>query len=275
MLLSSGITDSQLSMFDDNNNMLQLSPKNQEVLNKIFKELILSLTKPFVEFIDILLEHLLCLDINCNDSSIDYNIKLQSLGNSVSLELIYSRNLITKLSSSIKNNSDLSPVDYIPVNLNILQKIHSIMIHFLQILSEQLELPNFATLFKKILISTFKDFEIVFESFKILDQILQNLFINAKQTGLSDSSIFNVDNSLLEQIQIFTRNNSIWYRELILNSNSLNEYITNHVTNTTPTTTPNNQNNSNDILNIIADIKFQDFLETRKLRLNISNRRIF
>ena len=239
-----------------NYNSKHISPKNQQILNKIFKELICSLGKPLNEFIDVLLENLLYPGtMNSNG----FSQRLQCLGNSRILEIIYLRNKLFQLMGSV---TDVHMEDYIEENIKILLKIHSLLIHILQKLTDQLEFEDFQFFYKEIVVNSINDFEKNFQSFKLLNNILQCLFHNVERSGFSDTKIFTVNDDLLSDIKIFTQCNTIWYQELILNSKALKEYL--QVT-----------NEATDIMVLIDELKFEKFLVKRKLKLNISNRRVF
>lgn len=225
------------------NNKKTASPKNQQLLNQICKQLAISLCSPLQEFIDGLLENFMYPE----DERAEQD--LFSLGHPRILELIYLRQKIEQL-QSIDPSQFSSPASFFPGLLQKIEQVHTFLVHLLQVLSDHIEVPTQSGFYRRIVMSSISDFQRAFEQFKALDYVLLTLLRNLEKSGHSDK-IFQVDGSLLLEIEQFTAQNVQWYEDLFLNSEAYKEFSSKGQT----------------------DVEL--FQQERKMRLQISTRRVF
>ncbi|CCE65009.1 hypothetical protein TPHA_0J01880 [Tetrapisispora phaffii CBS 4417] len=265
--------NTMVSNRDKQNNAV--SPENQEVLNKVFNELILSLEAPLLEFVDILLENVMyptggAGHGQASDRKKSFDESVYLLGNGVFLEIIHLRNLTTKLIANARSydgsKAGFDRVQYIPKNLKYLQNLHILLIFVLQRLSEMMENSSFSQkYYKKIIVNSIEDFKMNFQIFKLLDKVLVNLFNMALQTGDSDSKIFTITDDIMDDIKRFTDFNKNWYIDLMTHSNAFEAFMSKQ-----SIYLPESE-----LGKIVVEPKFQNFLSARKVKLNISTRKVF
>lgn len=268
------------------------SPKNQELLNSICKGLAMSQSKPLLEFVDILIEkfmyprthskylmHLLtdkeCAIIDDEASEECEKFEMFDLGHPRLLELILIRQKVFEL--KFTGNEGWKLTEYIPKLLRKVEQVYILLVHLLQVLSDHIEVPAHSKFYRDFITESISDFQTAFESFKSLDYILHSLIRNAEKSGESDNSLFHVNDALLLDIKQFTNDNLAWYQSLMTESIALKEYllVKNKIFQKENEMQPLENGIAPYALGIIFDIQFEKFLERRKARLNISNRRIF
>lgn len=237
------LTQRHSKMINDNN---RATVKNQKLLNRICQELTFSLCHPLLEFVDALLEKFMYPE------SVEEGVipDLFTLGHPRLLELIYLRQRIDQLRSVNPEMSE-SISQFFPQLLQRVEKIHTLLVHLLQVLSDHIEIPTQSKFYRKIVIESISDFQRAFEQFKSLDCILMALMRNFEKTGCMDKP-FLVDNSLLQEIKDFDTENKQWFDDVLQESKGFKEF--------------NEENEYSDITT---------FLRDRKSRLHISNRRVF
>lgn len=262
------------------------SPKNQAIFNEICKTIVTSQLKPLLEFVDILLENfmyprtesdslatvLTSQHTNVLQRRKSGSFEVFDLGHPRVLEIIMVRQKIVELKKTDKQGWKLT--EYGPKVLRKLNQIYLLLVNLLQVLSDHIEAPLNALFYRNIIIQSISHFQIAFETFKSLDFIIHALLKNLEKSGTTDSIIFSVEDSLLLKIKEFSTNSLIWYENLMTESTALREYLL-----VEAKIFENDQDLSKGIdsyaLKVIYDSKFESFLERRKARLNISNRRIF
>ncbi|QLL34971.1 hypothetical protein HG536_0H03460 [Torulaspora globosa] len=265
------------------------SPKNQAIFNEICKTIVTSQLKPLLEFVDILLEKFMyprtesdslatLLSSQHADTlqrSRSGSFEVFDLGHPRVLEIIMVRQKIVELRKTGKQGWKIT--EYGSKVLRKLNQIYLLLVHLLQVLSDHIEAPLNALFYRNIIIQSISHFQIAFETFKSLDFIIHALLRNLQKSGTTDSIIFSVDDSLLLKIKDFSANSLVWYESLMIESTALREYL---LVETKIFETGDEQDLSKKgidsyALKVIYDSKFESFLERRKARLNISNRRIF
>lgn len=281
---------SYIKMIKDNK---MPSPKNQELLNGICKGLVVSQSKSLLEFVDILIEkfmyprshskylmHLLtdkeCAIIDDEANEEEYEkFETFDLGHPRLLELILIRQKVFQL--KFTGNEGWKRTEYIPKLLRKVEQVYVLLVHLLQVLSDHIEVPAHSKFYRDFITESISDFQSAFESFKSLDYIFLSLIRNAEKSGESDDSLFHVNDALLLDIKQFTNDNLAWYESLMTESIALKEYllVKNRIFQKENENQPLEEGIAPYALEIIFDIKFEKFLENRKARLNISNRRIF
>ncbi|GAV53330.1 hypothetical protein ZYGR_0AI06140 [Zygosaccharomyces rouxii] len=234
------------TMINDSN---KATLKNQKLLNQICQELTFSLCHPLLEFVDVLLEKFMYPE----SVEEDVNPDLFTLGHPRLLELVYLRQRIDQLQNV--NHETFEPISqFFPQLLHRIEKIHSILVHLLQVLSNHIEIPTQSKFYRKIVIESISDFQRAFEQFKSLDYILMALMRNLEKTGFTDRT-FLVDSSLLQEIKNFDTENKQWFDDVLQESKGLKEF--------------NERIEKNEHSDITV------FLRDRKSRLQISSRRVF
>lgn len=264
------------------------SPKNQVLFNEICKTIVTSQLKPLLEFVDMLLEKFmyprsesdsLATVLAANDERASEECKTRfevfDLGHPRILEIIMVRQKIVELKTL--PNEGWKMTEYGPKILRKLNQMYLLLVHLLQVLSDHIEAPSNASFYRDIIMQSVSHFQIAFETFKSLDFIINALLKNLEKSGTTDSKIFSVDDFLLQKIKDFSAHNLIWYENLISESTALREYL---LVETKIFENEKDQDLSRKgmdsyVLKVIYDSKFESFLERRKTRLNISNRRIF
>lgn len=259
------------------------SLKNQEVFNDICKNLIISQSKPLLEFIDILLEklmyprksksliHLLTLQDPDIQREVDY--KIFDLGHPRILEIILIRQKIVEIKAT--GNVAWKSSEFTPKLLRKLNQIYLLIVNLLQVLSDHIEVPSHSNFYRQIVTESISDFQTAFETFNSLNFIFQALLRSVEKFGISDERIFHVDGNLLSKIKTFSDDNLIWYESLMIESIAVREYLL-----VEKKIYENEHNDQMDEVSALAikaiySPKFEQFLAKRKARLNISNRRIF
>ncbi|CCH60846.1 hypothetical protein TBLA_0D03460 [Henningerozyma blattae CBS 6284] len=250
-------TTSQLNITETIYNM---SNTNVEILTQIVKELSVSICKPIHEFLDNILEKFMFPKSTMKLTSNDINI----LGNARILEIIYLNSLIDK---NVLNNY-IYPIKEDKSNLidliNVLQRIHEILIMFLNELNQSINHNDFI---KEFLIHELLNFETIFKSFKKFDSIMIKLFESFQLTVKHINIEFSVNQCLLTEIQTFIKENKSMYNQLIINSNGFVEYCKiNEIPRTSSLSVK---------ANIINDHRFNLFINKRKDELQLTARRIF
>lgn len=266
------------------------SPKNLELLNKLCEELVISQSKPLLEFVDIIIEKFMyprpssaslmdvlirqeCAvvddedsDCNLHDSQGSVKYEAFDLGHPRLLELIIIRQKLTELKATPKLGWE--PNEFISKLLSKVQKVYLLLVHLLQVLSDHIEVTTNAKFYREIVIDSISEFQHAFESFKSLDYICQSLIKNVQKSGKSDEKIFYVDDTLLIRITDFIDQNTKWYENIILKSVAFKEF-----------SLVENQSSALEVetsfIKLIHESKFEKFLDKRKSRLRISNRRVF
>ncbi|QLG71273.1 hypothetical protein HG535_0B03120 [Zygotorulaspora mrakii] len=267
---------------------VKFSPKNRDILNNLGNELVISQSKPVLEFVDIIIERFMyprlpskslmgllllqecaIIDEESNDNDdLDNLIKYETfdLGHPRILELILIRQKLEELNSTEKKTwkSD----EYMTKLLTKVQQVYVLLVHLLQVLSDHIEVPAHSAFYKGIVLDSIADFQRAFESFKILDFICQSLIRSVAESGKSDNSIFYVEDTLLRHIESFIQGNIKWYEDIMLQSTALKEfYLTEKKM--LPQSIPSHETD------LLHQKGFEIFLEKRKLRLRISTRRVF
>lgn len=225
----------------------KVSVKNLQLLNQICREITLSLCHPLLEFVDDLLEKFMYPE------SVESNVNrdIFTLGHPRLLEIIYLKQRIGQLQEL--NHEGFEPVkQFFPQMLNKIEKIHVILVHLLQVLSNHIEIPTQSRFYKRIVMESISDFQRAFGQFKALDYILMTLMKYLENTGSTDKT-FVVDNTLLQQIKTFDSQNRQWFDDILQESKALTEF--------------NEQADGH------SDIAA--FLKERKSRLRIAGRRVF
>ncbi|QLQ82092.1 hypothetical protein HG537_0G03470 [Torulaspora globosa] len=254
------------------------SPKNQMIFNEICKTIVTSQLKPLLEFVDILLEKFmyprtesdsLATILNSQDTlQRSGSFEVFDLGHPRILEIIMVRQKIVELKKTGKQGWKIT--EYGPKVLRKLNQIYPLLVNLLQVLSDHIEAPLNALFYRNIIIQSISHFQIAFETFKSLDFIIHALLRNLEKSGTNDTLIFTVEDSLLLKIKDFSASSLIWYENLMTESTALREYLI---------VEAKHDLQENGITSyahkVIYDSKFESFLERRKTRLNISNRRIF
>ncbi|CAR27338.1 hypothetical protein ZYGR_0I06120 [Zygosaccharomyces rouxii] len=233
-------------MINDSN---KTTVKNQKLLNQICQELTLSLCHPLLEFVDALLEKFMYPEGIEKDAHPD----LFTLGHPRLLELVYLRQRVDQLQKL--NRETFEPISqFFPHLLHRIEKIHIILVHLLQVLSNHIEIPTQSKFYRKIVTESISDFQRAFEQFKSLDYVLMALMRNLEKTGSTDKT-FLVDSSLLQEIKNFDTENKHWFNDILQESKALKEF--------------NQEIEDNEHSDITT------FLRDRKSRLQISSRRVF
>lgn len=234
-------------MINDNK---KTTAKNQKLLNQICQELTFSLCSPLLEFVDTLLERFMY-----PESSTEENVSpdLFTLGHPRLLELVYLRQRIVQLQKLNHETTD-QIAQFFPLLLQKIEKVHLILVHLLQVLSNHIEVPTQSNFYRRIVTESISDFQRTFEQFKSLDYIFMALMRNMEKTGSTDKT-FLVDNSLLQEIKNFDKENKKWFDDVLQESRGLKEF-NEHI----------KKDQHSDISLFLAD---------RKSRLHISSRRVF
>ncbi|AET38028.1 uncharacterized protein Ecym_2283 [Eremothecium cymbalariae DBVPG len=190
-----------------------ISPRNIELLNKIIRELLASLERQMLEFVEILLDVLILPSSNKRNLVVslaggnknlafdeDEGMGYYDLGYNNIVGMIHLRNMILDFQKQ-NSSANISEVDYILQVLHQVDTIHNYFIHILKCLSLHVEVPICTSIYKTTLAVMLPYFEQMFFSMKTFYNIVCSLLDDARKTGLSDDDIFQVDSDVFVQIQ--------------------------------------------------------------------------
>ena len=275
-----------------------ISPRNQVLLNKIVRQLSLSLNKPLLEFTDILIESFMyprgskrslinflqkedsCAIIDLEDEQKNEpdlpKFEYQDLGNAKILEMISIRQLILQTKSTDGLLPPIESSEYTPKLLYYMEEIHCLFIHLLKELSRCIEMPAYSLLYKAILTENLPHFHHTFQGFKELNGLFHCLLDNVKETGCSDEKIFHVSGKIMDRFEQFSNDNRLWFDDLIMGSSAFKEYLLceDRILSASDDKLLRNGGIPPQMSKAIHDIKFEVFLETRKAKLRIAHRRV-
>lgn len=263
------------------------SLKNQEMFNNICKTLVLSQSRPLLEFIDILFEKLMyprkeskslitlltSQDVDFRENDVQYQIF--DLGHPRILEIVMIRQKILELKAM--GNEPWKAIDCTPKLLRKLNQLYLLTVNLLRVLSDYIEVPAHSAFYRKFVTESISDFQVAFETFNSLDFIFQALLTSVQSFGTSDERIFHVDENLLSKIKKFSDNNRMWYEDLMMRSVAVKEYllVEKKIYEQEKSESHSDSKVGELAIEAIYSPSFEQFVDRRKARLNISNRRIF
>ncbi|CCC71444.1 hypothetical protein NCAS_0H01340 [Naumovozyma castellii] len=178
----------------------RISPRNSQILKEIIHILNNSLGRALREFIDIIYESIL------------YGNTTDKVLRSVFLDQLKC------IGEALNQLSDTKVVVGV---LEKTRRIHLKLMDFLNKLSDEINS------FEDIIVKHLKNFSLTFQSFKLLNSIVEDLIDDALISGISDDKIFQVKNNLklIKRIKEFIKFNSDWLEAMMVESIAFKEYL--------------------------------------------------
>lgn len=232
-----------------------ISPKNQELLGSIIAKLFKSISEPLLEFLK---------------NSMESLILIRSEGSSVPVFTLRSH-AILKLwglhDKTVRIVTGLDPQDNFEKMMRLITQVHKNMVSLVGYLSDRLSQITVSKEFQKSISTIFTHFSKIFDTFNMLDHIVNGLFYHASTTGGSDDELFYIDDQLLMDIKRYNQHNLSLKNKIIMTSSGFKEYLLIEL-NVFKSSKEKLLDYSMDQA-ITEDPKFKDFLAKRRQRLNI------
>ncbi|KAL3229100.1 hypothetical protein RNJ44_02187 [Nakaseomyces bracarensis] len=232
-----------------------ISPKNQELLGSIISKLFKSISEPLLEFLMNTMESL---------------ILIRSEESSKPVFTLRSHTILKLWSLHEKTNriaQGLDPQDNFEKMMRLITQLHKNMVSMVGHLSDQISKISVAKEFQKPVSTIFAQFSLIFDTFNMLDHIVNSLFYHASTTGNSDDELFYINDQLLMDIKRYNQNNLSLKNKIIMTSSGFKEYLLIEL-NIFQSSKEKLLDYSMDQA-ITEDPKFKDFLTKRRQRLNI------
>lgn len=263
----------------------KVSPSNQLLFNQISKELCVSLAKPTLEFVDILIESLMyprgtgrsLMNLMCGteeslaSSEHQFAYENQDLGHGCLLHLVHARQLLVR----VQGYPTTGAPEYVSTLLALLEDTHGVLVSLLQQLSRQIEVPACPEIYKQLLRENLEHFRNAFTGFQALDHIMHQLLETVEESGSSSTQVFQIGPKTIERIKSFSAHNSESFERLMLGSRALREYLllqdykTDYLDQIFSAKVPKG------ILSAVHSSDFGIYMQLRKSKLKISHRRVF
>ncbi|SCU81302.1 LAFA_0C03950g1_1 [Lachancea sp. 'fantastica'] len=261
----------------------RLTPKVLELVSDVVRDITTSLTEPLTELVDMLTESLMyprgsrksLMNILCRTDEEIKNFESadfvsQDLGSVCLLDAVHTAKLIGKLNGLSKGR------EYPSTQSAMLEELHGALVNLLKQLSGQIEINSHLCFYKDLLRENVVHFRHAFDALQNLDSLSSALMKTAADLRLSESAaVLKFDAKTAESMRSFTVTNAKWHDQLLLGSQALKEYLVLQDHNIDTLSSDPQNDLYKEAAVVVRSPVFRNYVQARKARLKITQRRVF